>query len=204
MSPVGAALARVALSVLLRRFREALPNNDRAISDAYRESVDEIVFEIQEALRQLPERTALDEGEARAVFERVVTEATHATRRERRRLLAHAVAGVFTPDLGSEMRSRVARAVTQLEPSDVVCLRDLKHGTESVGAGEVRRPQVEALQSTGCILISVEEEELGRALHRATRRRQSLDSVRTQKRKIVTVTALGEAVLASLCTWIPE
>src|SRR2546423_1409851 len=62
-------------------------------------------------------------GEARALATQLVQAAAQSTTEDRMRMLAAAAAGVLTPDLDSEMRSRVARAVEQLEPSDVIALR---------------------------------------------------------------------------------
>jgi hypothetical protein len=66
---------------------------------------------------------SLQHGEADALVTHLARAAAQATTEDRMRMLAAAAAGVLTPDLDSEMRSRVARAVEQLEPSDVIALR---------------------------------------------------------------------------------
>ncbi|HYG70115.1 MAG TPA: hypothetical protein VD838_20740, partial [Anaeromyxobacteraceae bacterium] len=70
-----------------------------------------------------------------------------------------AAAGVFTPDLDSEMRSRVARAVAAIEPGDVLSLREVnaagghlfvQEGDEDSPRPELRNTMPPLLQS-GCV-----------------------------------------------------
>jgi len=100
---------------------------------------------------------SLQSGEADALITRLTREAAQATTEERMRMLAGAAAGVLTPDINSEMRSRVARAVEQLEPSDVVALREVSgyadsgHGIQYI-AGTPQNGA--ALLQTGCLLAA--------------------------------------------------
>lgn len=92
----------------------------------------EIRLRLQEAAEELRQKDAsvvealersLQRGEADALAAALLRAAAQATTKHKMRFLAAAAAGVFTPDLDSEMRSRVSRAVVELEPSDVVALR---------------------------------------------------------------------------------
>lgn len=196
--PVTHALARVTLGVLLRSLRDALPNNDKRVAEARQELLEDFVFEAREAVRQLTRRAALDEREARALFDRIAREAGYASTAERSRVLAHAVAGLFAPDIDSEMRSRVARAIVQLEPSDVVLLRNIEKRTTPIAR---RSPQADALEAAGCVVVETEQEGLGEALARAARRRRPLRTLDARTKVSFRLTALGVAVLASLRTW---
>jgi len=72
-------------------------------------------------------------------------------------MLAAAAAGVFTPDLDSEMRSRVSRAVEQLEPSDVIALRRVNEAFargENVQQVEGTPQNRTALVQFGCLNIA--------------------------------------------------
>ena len=98
---------------------------------------------------------SLQRGEAHALVTYLARAAAQSTTEERMRMLAAAAAGVLTPDLSSEMRSRVARAVEQLEPSDVIALREVSgyaasgHGIQQI-AGSPENGA--ALLQTGCLL----------------------------------------------------
>ncbi len=109
--------------------------------------------------KEYAERLAesLQEGEANALVTHLARAAAQATTEDRMQMLAAAAAGVLTPDLDSEMRSRVARAVEQLEPSDVIALRVVR---EALSRGEnVQQvagvPQNRtALVQSGCLSIA--------------------------------------------------
>jgi hypothetical protein len=133
-------------SILLPRWDEGYDEVRRCISDAFREA--------EKTDKQFFERLqrSLQSGEADALLTRLAREAAQATTDERMRMLAAAAAGVLTPDLDSEMRSRVARALEQLEPSDVLALRKLNaarmkhHNVMQIEGAESTR----ALLQTGC------------------------------------------------------
>jgi hypothetical protein len=145
------------------------------VDEAYTAMLQDMLLEVDAAFRshvahheamdpQFADRlsAALDQREARALFYRLGTEAAQATTVERMRMLAHALAGLYTPDLATEMRSRVSRAVLALEPSDVLALRkaigECEPTTATVGAQIVRLAgpltpdrAYEALITAGCI-----------------------------------------------------
>ena len=80
--------------------------------------------------------------------------AAQATTEGRMKMLAAAAAGVFTPDLDSEMRSRVSRAIMEFEPSDVLELRRLMEADQRSGGSYVAgrmRLEWEPLERAGCI-----------------------------------------------------
>lgn len=106
---------------------------------ALQQMVTDTVFEIEAAVIKLDERfkriereipagterfePPLTEEQFAALFARLFPEAVLAPTRERRRLMAAAIAGIITPDIALEEKSRVVRALAGLEPSDVLHLR---------------------------------------------------------------------------------
>jgi hypothetical protein len=145
-------------------------------------------------------------GEADALVAHCLTAASQATTEPRMTMLAAAAAGVvFTPDLDSEMRSRVARAVTQLEPSDVQHLRALAEIERGRHLGDARRgrvlgPSRSALEAAGCIAMVTHAQALSRAFESTVRRPSTSLSDPKPKPK---VTETGEAVLKALGEWTP-
>jgi hypothetical protein len=106
-------------------------------------------------------REKVTEREIGALFPKLLREATEASTRERMRMLCAALAGMWRPDLEAEMRSRVARAVMELEPSDVLALRRvLSAPTMAVSDTDVLR--ADATRS-GVVRHAVEYEGLLRA-----------------------------------------
>lgn len=173
MDPLAKAALTAAGRVVLRRAADLLPNNNRRVDETWTSMLQEMVLAVEAAFRahlghheekdpEFAQRlaAALDERESRALFFRLGTEAAQATTTERMRMLAHALAGVYTPDLDAEMRSRVCRAVIALEPSDVIALRRARSieptkGTNIV-SGELRMSipperDYEALIVAGCL-----------------------------------------------------
>ncbi len=115
-----------------------LPDNNKAIQETYDKLLEEMIFDLTEALTRLSERfenlaeqvdTKVDKHEMVTLWTRFLPEAAMATTRERRRMLAYALAGLFTPDLETEERSRLSRVFLQLEPSDVIFLREHERTT---------------------------------------------------------------------------
>ena len=127
-------------------------------------------------------KRSLQRGEADALATAFLRAAAQATTQERMKMLAAAAAGVFTPDMDSEMRSRVSRAIMQLEPSDVLELRRLIEPERRAGIypAPLMTPEREPLARAGCVFDA--SASIGGGLQ---------------------VTALGRAVLAALETWEP-
>ena len=111
----------------------------RAVEEIRRRHGAEALFEFNLALEQhVREQKARDadfrtklrekitEREVCALFPVLLRAAAESPIRERMRMLCAVLAGILRPDLDAEMRSRVARAVLQFEPSDVLYLRDLE------------------------------------------------------------------------------
>ena len=123
----------------------------------------------------------LDDHEVAAVVMRLFPEAVTATTAQRRRMLAHALAGLLQPDLDSETRSRVTRAITQLEPGDVRELRKVDEARRAAAtqSAATMTPKLEPLLLAGCILAEGLSDRPG----------------------TVTLTALGRTVLATLARW---
>lgn len=169
-----------------------LPNNTEKVNRKWREMMDDAWLEFQGDLRTVVARieklenqpsTVIGEREATALVVRLLPEAAAATTQERRRLLTSALAGLFKPDLSSEMRSRVSRAVMQLEPSDVVELRELDkaYRTPGVTPATMMTTEREPLLLAGCIV----------------------DESRTVGGRGVYPSKVGLALLATLANWPP-
>lgn len=127
---------------------------------------------------------SLKRGEADALLTHLARAAAQATTDDRMEMLAAAVAGVLTPDLDSETRSRVARAIEQLEPTDAVSLRavaKIAKGLPIVGVngGEASRA---ALVQAGALIVHVGGKSFAQVLE---------------------VTSLGLSILKALEHWKP-
>lgn len=173
MDPGTKWLISKAGGAVLDRLTKAFPSNAKLIDAAWDHAVAEAALHADSAVRELVARreaadptfvqrlaTSMEEREARALFGRLVREAAQATTKERMHLLAQALAGLYTPDIDAETRSRVSRAVVALEPSDVMSLRDaasheVRDGPQGRGHYVPSRqgsPQMDALMVAGCIL----------------------------------------------------
>jgi len=164
--------------ILFPRWDAAFSEVQRNIADAF-ESAREGDAQFIDRLRR-----SFDTGEADALVTRLLRDAAQATTDERMLMLAAAAAGLLTPALDSEMRSRVARVLEQLEPSDVIGLREasaacaLDHDVRQIsGPPEATR----ALEQAGCLFHA---EGIG-------------------YRSSYEVTPLGTAVLRALQAWTP-
>ncbi len=126
---VGGKVAEKALEAALRPtwacVRSILFPNWEPASKAIRLQLEEHLQELHQRDGDVIEalNRSLEEGEANALATSFLRAAAQATTDEKMKMLVAAAAGVFTPDLDSEMRSRVSRAVVELEPSDVLALR---------------------------------------------------------------------------------
>lgn len=121
------AKAAVELALDARRAREAREKRED-------EFVQEMHRQLETVLRQLERiksescRAAWrspDYEEVTTLIQQFLDQAMKAPSSERRRMLAAAAAGSFRPDIGVESKSRAARVIEQLEPSDVIALRRL-------------------------------------------------------------------------------
>jgi len=140
-----------------------------------------------------------------AIVRQLQEEARRAVTEERARMLAAASAGAFRPDLDVETKSRVMRALLELEPSDVASLREIATSPEVTPAEGLfldghrvwryphrylydARDVIDRLR--GC--VTVEQKAYTAATHHKPPRLQ------------VRVTTLGRALLAFLETYRPE
>jgi hypothetical protein len=147
---------------------------------------------IDELRRDMEQR--LKPSEVRPLVLMLQREAVYAATSARRRLLCAALAGTFNPYVEIEEKSRVARAVAALEPSDMILLRQVRRMSFPMQAhplgGEVpaQQPlQMSALYLAGCISMTAPEYA------------EMRDSPATAH-----TTSLGEAVLEFLAHWTPE
>ncbi|SRR5712692_5403121 len=136
------------LKSFLPRFDEAGEAIRLNLSEA-RERYNARGREDAERLKQTIER-----GEAEALVKRLWFDASRATTAAKMEMLAAAVAGLLTPEFDSEMRSRVTRAIEELEPSDVIALREVRRLRDSGNGVEYLPGTAQngvALLQTGCL-----------------------------------------------------
>lgn len=131
----------------------------------YRELIEEVLFETQGFVQKLiagvggdPEKAierlgaTVTQKEAVALFSRLQPEAVYSATAERRRMLAAAMAGVFSPNFEVEQKSRITRVIAALEPSDIRILRQSPGAARFVaGPPPGYSASTAALLSTGCI-----------------------------------------------------
>ncbi len=128
--------ANFTVELLVNRLLKQLPNNDKQIEKAYQDIVEQTVVELDHEFHvcvnylidkhgQTVEQLAskLDMESTKRLFFKLFPEAVSSTTRERTRLLCAALAGAASPDIDAETKSRVARVVVQLEPSDIIILK---------------------------------------------------------------------------------
>lgn len=178
LEPGLQALWTVAKSVLFPRWDAAVSEVQRKVADAF-ESARVGDAQFVERLRR-----SLQAGEGDALVTRLLRDAAQATTDDRMHMLAAAAAGVLTPDLDSEMRSRVTRALEQLEPSDVIALREVSRARAlDEGVQQISGPPetTRALLQSGCVFRA---EGVG-------------------YRSNYEVTPLGNSVLRALDLWKP-
>jgi len=135
-------------SILLPRWDDSRDEVRKCVADAF-EAAEKADSQFFERLQR-----SLQSGEADALLTRLAREAAQATTEERMRMLAAAAAGILTPDLESEMRSRVTRALEQLEPSDVIALREVNAAhMKHRNVQQINGPpeSTRALLQTGCL-----------------------------------------------------
>jgi len=186
MDEVTGFIVTYGVGKLLDEFLARLPTKLDALTRAKQEMIEAAARKVREALEAQARKnsdfetrlaTAITEREATALFLRLLPEAAVANTHERMEMLACALAGLFQPDLTSEMRSRVSRALMQLEPSDVVELRKLDEAQRAPGVNPAPEmtPERELLVFAGLI-----------------------------ERGGVYPNALGRAVLSTLREWAPR
>src|SRR5690349_18340970 len=116
IEPLAKSVLTTAGKMALQKAASLLPNNARAVDEAFTAMLQDMLLEVDAAFRahvahheakdpRFAERlaAALDQREARALFYRLGTEAAQATTVERMRMLAHALAGLYTPNLHAEL-----------------------------------------------------------------------------------------------------
>jgi hypothetical protein len=200
-----------AIKTLLRRL--GLESAQTAINRMYEEQVKEIALEWPRHVERLQQDFAeqgrdlqveiaekVDERAATILFARMLEEAIESPTRERLSLMCGAMTGVINPDLDVETKSRVARAVAMLEPSDVILLRrmvDAKTDHAIGGLAAEQRLEAEALQLAGCIRLGDDGVGFLSSVH------QKEENARLSLPTLGQVTLLGSAVLRQIGTWQP-
>lgn len=195
MTLLGSA-AKLAVNSAAKRLAARLPS--ARTTELFNEMVQDAALYAEGFVGKLVERMGGDPEEAAARLSALVTEKemtafvarllpeiVGSPTEERRRMLGAALAGVYHPDFSIEDKSRITRAVSMLEPSDVIVLKATPPITWMHQGGPFGRkvawgPRVVrwksptreeelslgALQSAGCIAVSTHED--GRPLHDRT------------------------------------
>ena len=130
----------------------------------------------------------IEEVRAAALTSQLFLEAAHSSSRERIRLMCDAMAGLYDPDISLELKGRTTRAITILEPSDILLLREFPAERMLDAELEVTGDpiSVDALLRSGCI---------------SDRRLSGLGGV---EHLSYGISSLGQAVLEHLEHWQPE
>ncbi|MHB8878882.1 MAG: hypothetical protein ACYC8T_34710 [Myxococcaceae bacterium] len=152
------------VELVVERLRALLPTE--GTKRLYRKLAEDAAFEASGYFRLLVERLGKDpevvaahiaatvtDEQAAALFGKLFPEAVYAATTDRRRLIAAALAGTFDPNYDVEMKSRLARAITMLEPSDVLVLRRMAEQHDPLlastsGPHQVSLPALQAAQCT--------------------------------------------------------
>lgn len=205
-------IAKAGVSVALKKLESMLPS--ARTTDLYKQMADDAAYECEGFIKKMVERMggdpdvaiarladSVNEEEAAAIIGRLLPEAVFSATKDRRRLMAAAMAGTFSPDFRIEEKSRITRAIAQLEPSDVVVLRSVKGfglaGPEVVTRNfqeRVRNRELSltALEAAGCIEEIVEPA-----------RRDSRGEVHRPERRKNELTHLGSMTLQFIAEWEP-
>jgi hypothetical protein len=156
------------------RFREARDELFREWFVEYAEKVAYLYASLQALADDVAELEARvqersDDGEAQAVYANYARSAYQEPIEERRRMLAHAAAGVIDSALSVADHSRVERTLRELDPSDVLALHGLSQcagnfykGSKQHSLNRVRQlvwadwPRADVLVASGCVRISTE------------------------------------------------
>lgn len=193
------------VGALVSKIWKHLPNNDKQIEKAYRDIVAQTALELDhafhicvnylidkhcETVEQLDSK--LDMESTERLFWKLFPEAVSSTTRERTKMLCAALAGATNPDIDAETKSRVARAIVQLEPSDIKILkRHHDQFGETTIRGNLSHFEIvredrsrQALVLAGCVEVD-EDDDFSEGL-------------------TARVTKLGVDVLDHLSAWKPE
>jgi len=116
-SPAGKAVFEILKQLIWRQWDPAVNELQLNLAEAVeKHKANERAFK-----EKVFRAARTDEG--RALIIELVQAAARATTKARMEMLAAAALGVLIPDFDAENRSRVARTIEQLEPSDVLALR---------------------------------------------------------------------------------
>jgi hypothetical protein len=165
MEPISTISTLAKGASLIKKATDLIPRDKKKLDDEWDRQIAEVALEAHSLMRQHWER--LDEEtivrimskiETREVqaFVRVLYDAAiHSVTIERARMLCAAIAGGLAIDESAEMKSRVARALMALEPSDISLLRGLaQNHLGSHGAYvTLNASNAESLLQAGCLLI---------------------------------------------------
>jgi len=175
MDPTTAALAKGSVKELCRRFVGLAARNDEQLArDRLELALDwgaELKAALPEVFQYLDERaddlesklaTVLEDRQFGRIYLNFGFEAAREAIDERRRMLAHAAAGILDPDLPVERKARVERTLRELDPVDVRTLYGVAAtvgGAGMHGAGVQRCgllfsvPSGDVLVASGCIRL---------------------------------------------------
>lgn len=214
---VGKAVA-AGKSALWGRLKQLLNADRDRLNALYRELMDEIEVEAAIALDRLEASQSAtsaafehqldqlrEQQKALRAYLAYVEEARRSRDKRRIRMLAGALAGTFRPDVNEDIKSRAFRVALQLEPSDVIVLRQFGVGHPPPSGHhdeEQRRRSLSsgspesyiALLSNGCLTREDFEDPERRDLRADTFRSSGFPHR----------TTLGMAVLDLLEGWVDE
>ena len=186
--------------MIAKRLFDLVRTDQTRLDELRREMWEEITAETSAALGRLEAKHGelvrevagkMDERAVLVLFAQLHAEAMKSAARDRLRLMCAAIAGIFTPQIDLEMKSRIARAITQLQPSDVICLRRIAGflADQHVDVARVLSSAVgiDALKNCGCVSVDAAGEDFSR------------DPVQTAQP--LELTGVGRALLSFVETW---
>lgn len=120
-------MAKAAVEYVLdsKRVAESRQRREEEFFREFHKQVEAVIRKLSEAEANAAQTKSrsLDYEEVLVLLEQFFDQAMKAPQKEKRRMLAAAAAGSFRPDVATETKSRAARVIDQLEPSDVAALR---------------------------------------------------------------------------------
>ncbi|MCC6665008.1 MAG: hypothetical protein IT375_14750 [Polyangiaceae bacterium] len=167
MDPNAAAIAKWAtkglatkLLALAKRNDEQLERDRVELAIAWgaelKSAFPQVVADLERRIEDVDQKiqAALEDPQLPRVLSNFGFEAAREAIDERRRMLAHAAAGIVDPDLPVERKARVERTLRELDPIDVRALYGIHLAVRSARYGALFSvPSGDVLVASGCVRI---------------------------------------------------
>jgi hypothetical protein len=199
LTAVGAALDWLWSRETIKNYAEA---REEQIKFEISKNIGFIVESFREKIADLSKQVCygITVQEAVILIGQLQDQAMRAVTEEHMRLICAAIAGSIRPDIEVEAKARAARAIAQLQPSDILLLRELmenyKQQVDVDDAFGIRALAInmDALLQAGCLMMP---RVFGKSSY-------EIDNGRRYRKDIVKITELGRVVLRFAETWEPQ